>query len=244
MKAILLACKGITEECETLQDNTEVSDDDYDSIRDAKDILSDELTNLMSVAKQHASSASSSSTASIEERLKKLSYAVSDMVENIKLVTSHLGPSGDVKTPDTIKDTATLAFKSPKSDGPLPMDMTDLRYYLEDNTDDIAHTIQDLLQAMRNSATPPTALQKLLGTVQTIVDNIIYETKLTLSESGTSPNLRADCKVVLELLEDDREKLITMAKDVTKDRSVKQQIANSSYEIAKHAKELLSIIDD
>jgi predicted RND superfamily exporter protein len=236
MKCILIACKGITEECEILQDSPGLSDEDFDSIRDAKDILSESLTNLMTVTKEHASSNTLKNSDAIQEKLKKLSYSVSDMVELIRLVVSSKQMSA--KTPDTPK----LATKSKEvlnkrqsfidKEDPPPMDMTDLRYYLEDNTDDIAHAIQDLLQSMRNTSALPEDVKKLLLNVQTIVDNIIFETRLTLSEFTVNKSVKDECEQVLELLESDYEKLGQMAKDVN-DRNVKQQIANSSYEVAK-----------
>jgi hypothetical protein len=235
MKSILLACKGITEECEILQESPGITDDDFDSIRDAKDILSESLTNLMTVTKEHASSNNLQNSEVIQERLKKLSYSVSDMVELIRLVVSSKQVSPKSDTPKLATKSKEVLNKRQSlidNEDPPPMDMTDLRYYLEDNTDDIAHAIQDLLQSMRNTSASPEDLKKLLLNVQTIVDNIIFETRLTLSEFTVKKTVKDDCEEVLRLLESDYEKLGIMAKDVN-DRGVKQQIANSSYEVAK-----------
>ena len=107
---------------------------------------------------------------------------------------------------------------------------------MEDQTDDIAHTIQDLLQAMRQPSAEGNDMQRLINNVMNFVENIIFETRSTFDITpDLHPDMRADCDDILELLEDDRDKLLDMADQIitSKDRGIKQQIANCSYEIAK-----------
>ena len=130
MKSILLTCKGITEEGEKLEDLPSVSMDDKNSLRDTKDKLSDALTHLMGAAKQHASSGGSPASAStIEEELRLLSFAVSDLVEMIKIVKSK-GQSDAYSEPPTTADTmkdVNPNLEVPDNDNLPPMDMQDLR---------------------------------------------------------------------------------------------------------------------
>jgi chromosome segregation ATPase len=84
MKNILLNCKAITQQCEDLEDTSE--EDDRQNLREAKDQLSDKLRILMAAAKQHASGSSRKSR--LEDNLKDLNFAVSDLIEMMKIVRS------------------------------------------------------------------------------------------------------------------------------------------------------------
>ncbi|KAI8928418.1 hypothetical protein BC831DRAFT_503408 [Entophlyctis helioformis] len=128
-----------------------------------------------------------------------------------------------------------------------PMDIAELKLFVEEQTDVIAHTIQDLLQTMRDPAALGEDLQDLINEIINFVDNIVYETRGTFDATrNADPDMRADAEDVLLVMTDVRELLVDHSEDIMDNpanKTVKQKVANSSYEIAKHAKELLAILD-
>ena len=109
-----------------------------------------------------------------------------------------------------------------------------MQYYLEDQTDDIAHLIQNLLQSVRQNNGDSLDSRPLINSVTLHVDNIVYETKGTFDTTNNiSSDMRADCEDVLDLLEDSRDKLLDMADNISNDRAFKQETVNTFYEIVK-----------
>ena len=108
---------------------------------------------------------------------------------------------------------------------------------MEEQIDNIAHSIQDLLQAMKKPATTGEELSGLVNDISQCVDNIIYETQGTIDTApGLSNDLLNDADDVLAILGDIRNELLDLGDDIIDqpgDRQIKQKVANSSYEIAK-----------
>lgn len=100
---------------------------------------------------------------------------------------------------------------------------------------------------MLNTSVTGEKLSDLVNNIATCVDNIIYETQGTLDISpNMDQDVMADADDVVAILGDIRNELLDLGDDVVEspgDRGLKQKIANSSYEIAKHSKELLAILD-
>ncbi|KAH6559731.1 hypothetical protein BASA60_003246 [Batrachochytrium salamandrivorans] len=101
---------------------------------------------------------------------------------------------------------------------------------------------------MRSASTRGEDLHDLINEIVNFVDNIAYESRGTFdaSRGAMHPDMRADAEDVISTMIDSRERLLVLCDaimDNPGNKPVKQKVANSSYEIAKHAKELLAILD-
>jgi uncharacterized protein YcfL len=93
MKQVLLSCREATEECEAIEDDPEIPEEDKEALFDIKTNLSKYLTSLMKAAKDHASIKGSDKTEKqIEKELSKLSFCISDLYELIKIIDSGANP--------------------------------------------------------------------------------------------------------------------------------------------------------
>jgi hypothetical protein len=108
---------------------------------------------------------------------------------------------------------------------------------LEEQIDNIAHAIQDLLQEMKKPNPNADEISSLVNEISQFVDNIIYETQCTIDTApGLSNELLNDADDVLAILTDIRNELLDLGEDILdhpEDRQIKQKVANSSYEVAK-----------
>jgi methyl-accepting chemotaxis protein len=108
---------------------------------------------------------------------------------------------------------------------------------LEEQIDNIAHAIQDLLQEMKKPNPNADEISSLVNEISQFVDNIIYETQGTIDTApGLSNDLLNDADDVLAILTDIRNELLDLGEDILdhpEDRQIKQKVANSSYEVAK-----------
>eukprot|EP00842_Homolaphlyctis_polyrhiza_P002047 jgi/Hompol1/2843/HPOL_006188-RA len=129
-----------------------------------------------------------------------------------------------------------------------PMDMRELKAFLEEQTGVIALTIQDLLGAMKDTSATSDELQDLINEIINFVDNIVYETRGTFDVTRSlHPDIREDADNVLVIMAEVRETLLDLCDEVARDptsKSVKQKVASTSYAIAKRAKELLTILGE
>lgn len=87
----------------------------------------------------------------------------------------------------------------------------------------------------------------LVNSIATCIDNIIYETQGTMDTSpDVGKDLLDDSDDIMNILSDLRLELLDLGDDFVRapnDRAIKQKVANSSYDVAKQAKDLLSILD-
>jgi hypothetical protein len=89
MKNILLFCKKISQDCEGMEQDSTINDDDKDALHEAKSKLSGDLSKLMQATKEHASGSGASLFTKIEKELSRLSFCVSDILELIKIIESN-----------------------------------------------------------------------------------------------------------------------------------------------------------
>ena len=116
---------------------------------------------------------------------------------------------------------------------------------MEEETDEIAHTIQVLLQSMRLTSTSGYDLQRLIRQVTDRIDGVIFESDNTIRET-MDRGIVDEAMDTLSRLSLARDTMDSLADSVVEDSSnkaIKQKIANTSYEIAKHAKELLGFLE-
>jgi chromosome segregation ATPase len=234
MKSILLCCKQITKESETKEEDPNVNIEDREALMEVKQKLSESLTQVMQAAKEHTSGNNPKTAERIEQDLSTLSFCVSDLIELIKIVQSNASTLPRSNKRDTMRS----AFESNPTNEPLPpLPLNELRDYLEEQIDNIAHAIQDLLQVMKQSSTTANELSTLVNEISQYVDNIIYETQGTIDTApGISNETLNDCDDVLDILSNIRNELLDLGDDIVVqpgDRQLKQKVANSSYEIAK-----------
>ena len=125
------------------------------------------------------------------------------------------------------------------------MDVTDLRLFLEEETDDIAHTIQDMLKRMRVPGSSGTDLSRSIQKISEHMDRVLRESGPAFQASGDRA-LGQEASALLESLRGARDRLEGLGYDILEDpesKGVKQSIANTSYEIAKLVKGLLGLLE-
>jgi ABC-type transporter Mla subunit MlaD len=117
--------------------------------------------------------------------------------------------------------------------------------FLEEQTDDIAHTIQDLLQTMRSASSSGPELKHFIRKVNDRIDAVVEESRLTFSKHGDS-ELVMDANDLSDTLSRARSTMDGLVEDIMADssnKSVKQKIANTSYDIAKTVKEHQGLLE-
>jgi hypothetical protein len=86
MKAIVIACKNITEDTEAFENSSkDLQIDDRERLEDVKNRLSSALTNLMSAAKNHATSFETSPVSVLESAATNLTGTIVELVKLLKL---------------------------------------------------------------------------------------------------------------------------------------------------------------
>jgi DNA repair exonuclease SbcCD ATPase subunit len=86
MRSIVLACKTITEDCDSFETQNSLAPLDRDSIGKLKQQLSNSLTKLMQVAKECATTASDSSAKSLFESTCALTSVVVDLITSVNRI--------------------------------------------------------------------------------------------------------------------------------------------------------------
>jgi F420-0:gamma-glutamyl ligase len=98
---------------------------------------------------------------------------------------------------------------------------------------------------MRSSSTSGHELEKFIHVITDHIDVVIFESKGTFNQHGQR-DLAEEALDLLSSLSDTKNVLDSLGKKIANDssnKSVKQKIANTSYEIAKYAKDLLSLLE-
>ncbi|KAI8848661.1 hypothetical protein BC829DRAFT_443611 [Chytridium lagenaria] len=231
MKAIVIACKTITEDTETYED-------EKDNLESVKGRLSGALTGLMHAAKNHATNFGSSPVSLLESAASNLTATIVELVKIFKLK----GEEQDDYRQDERRytDVSDVNRKQPPA-----LDMYDLKHYLERQTDQIVQSIQTLLHSMRQSANGKEFQDIIIGITRT-VNEVIMESDRSIMDVA-SPDLRDRIKPVLDDLSAANQKLNDLGYAIVEQpqsKTLKQRIASSSYDIAKFVKELISIIGE
>jgi hypothetical protein len=131
--------------------------------------------------------------------------------------------------------------------------------YLEKETATIVSTIQTLLTALRSNS-DTRGISDASDNITKVVDQVIRQTRMTLAtpEAVNVPQaeeLRSQGEMVLEDLENSLEMLIEVRDQLEAEpelvqsnsadaKAIKQKMASASFDIAKYAKELVSLIED
>ncbi|KAK3846769.1 MAG: hypothetical protein J3R72DRAFT_433535 [Linnemannia gamsii] len=140
-----------------------------------------------------------------------------------------------------------------------PMDSQDLKIYLETQTGLIVSSIQILLRSLRSSSDSE-GISDASDDITKVVDQVIRQTRMTLAtpdlvSAPQASELRSQGEMVLEDLENSVDLLIEMKEQLEAEpdlahsssadaKALKQKMASASFDIAKYAKELVSLIED
>lgn len=110
---------------------------------------------------------------------------------------------------------------------------------MEQETDHIVSSIQSLLSILKASRLSEPDFDQSLDTITHIVTALVESCEQPLLDAGI------DCVDLIQSLEDNRDVLQSLGNQLKKEsanKSLKQQIASTSYEIAKHIKQLIELI--
>ncbi|KAF9913300.1 hypothetical protein EC991_000062 [Linnemannia zychae] len=140
-----------------------------------------------------------------------------------------------------------------------PMDSQDLKIYLETQTGLIVSSIQVLLRSLRSNSDSE-GISDASDDITKVVDQVIRQTRITLANpdlvsAPQASELRSQGEMVLEDLENSVDLLIEMKEQLEAEpdlahsspaeaKALKQKMASASFDIAKYAKELVSLIED
>lgn len=218
MKSVVLTVKAITEEAERLESQS-ADEDDLTDLENGRDRVSDSLSALLGIAKDQASR-TRGDVGIVEDGVRAVDDAIRDLVAVIKRVN----PSTQ-----TSDNTRTLTRRTS-----VALGVTDLKIFIEDQTDTIVTLIQTLVTSLKTS--PARETQDVIAQIQTAVDDILYESNRTtpMLDSDT----RAESEAILDVLDQSVKKLGVVGEELGRQsgaglKAVKQRIGNTSFEVAK-----------
>lgn len=266
MKAIVIACKNMTENIELFENSTsKLSMSEREQLGAIKNRISMALKSLMEAAKAHAAACTNSSASApgsmaakteheLKESLVYLSETISDILGKVHVndegsrasaqnTGTDLGNRLSVDGSDSRPQNSTF---SKGGDGVAVYDIDELKTFLEKQTDDIVHAIQILLQVMRSQTSNLSSdFIRTVHSITSIVDKLVEISTRTIDTPAAS-QFRAKGKNILDRLTFANRKLEELGQNITSmpnSKSLKQDLASASYDIAKHVKELISLIE-
>ncbi|TPX71731.1 hypothetical protein SpCBS45565_g00893 [Spizellomyces sp. 'palustris'] len=222
MKAIVIACKNITEDTETFEStSSSLTDSERDQLADTKNQLAGALNNLMNAAKVHATSLGSANVGVLDGAATQLTSTIVELVKCLRLK------------------------RGEERGRPESFEIDELKIFLEKQTDQIVQAIQTLLIAMRQTSTLTPDFSATVSGITSIVDNLVTVSQSTLSKPSAL-EFRSRGEGILSDLSAANIRLEELGKSMVSEpgsKSLKQRLASSSYEIAKYVKELISLIE-
>ncbi|KAJ3044724.1 component of the polarisome [Rhizophlyctis rosea] len=238
MKGIVIACKNITEDTEAFENSSEsLTPEERDQLSDTKNNLSAALTNLMTAAKNHATSYGAANIADLEGAASELTATIVGLVKMLRLKGGERGGDRGMG--------GEGGYEGGRKERPASYEIDELKVFLEKQTDSIVQAIQSLLYAMRQSTTFGQEFKDTVSGITTIVDNLVTVSRRTLSKPSAS-DFRTRGELILQDLAAANQKLEELGESMVsspQSKSLKQRLASSSYEIAKYVKELISLIE-
>ncbi|KAF9942117.1 component of the polarisome [Modicella reniformis] len=248
MKSVVIACKAVTEDLEDYEH--EMVDDD--SFAELKQELSSGLTQLMSAAKVH-SNAFNEDEEEFERTLLELENAAEAIVMDVVNIPKRSGGNNN-----NVKNSGHGGLEN--SSHTMDRDHDDeTLIYLEKETAVIVSTIQTLLTSLRSSSDTQ-GISDASDNITKVVDQVIRQTRMTLAtpeaiDVPQADELRSQGEMVLEDLENSLDLLIEVREQLEAEpelvqsssaeaKAVKQKMASASFDIAKYAKELVTLIED
>ncbi|KAF9275838.1 component of the polarisome, partial [Mortierella antarctica] len=265
MKAVVIACKAVTEDVEDFEHEAGPGED-VDAFAELKQEMSSGLTQLMTAAKVHSSAFNEDeeeferTLRDLENSADQLEAIVMDIVNVPKASNSSFRPINDNNSNNMgndsrphLDDHSDDELHKPslnhnnqtngsngRGDNDEPMDALDLKIYLETQTESIVSSIQNLLTSLRSSSDHEDILDAS-DHITKIVDQVIRMTRLTLGSPQASSvpqatELRNQGEMVLEDLENSLDLLIEMKEQL----EAEPELAHSSSADAKSVKQKLA----
>ncbi|KAI8056764.1 hypothetical protein BDF22DRAFT_740269 [Syncephalis plumigaleata] len=126
-------------------------------------------------------------------------------------------------------------------------DIEGLKVYLEQHTDEIVQAIHSLLALIRAPRADAQELSEAVLSIRTTVDDVIGASRRTFN-SPNGNSFRMEGEQVLTNLDQSNRRLYELKEsyplDGPADKSSKQALAGAAFEIAKHTKELVALVED
>ncbi|KAF9975956.1 component of the polarisome [Actinomortierella ambigua] len=266
MKSVVVACKVITEDVEDYEHVTGMRD----TFVGLKQELSSGLTQLMAAAKAHSGSFEADedeferTLSALETAGDQLEAIVMDMVQVPRLngksdkpQQPNNGSSGYRNQYDDDRENDSESYDDIR-------DPQDLKMYLEKQTGHIVSSIQDMLRRLQSKSDVDEICQRTEKILEE-ADSLVRTTRDAMNNSNlmsypTVVELRSQGDLVLEDLENAAEDLSVIKTRLEREpelaavhagedanpefMAIKQQMGKASFDIAKFAKELVTLIDD
>jgi hypothetical protein len=218
MKSVVLCCKKIIESVEDIERAIPVDSKKQAQLDSYKERLSDYLTNLMALSKENATKdLATRRQITMQAPLNELDSVVAKIVSLVGELES--APSGEPMKPEELK---------------VP-NLT--QEFLELQTSQVVNAIQRLLDLMRRNDTFD--MGGVVSEITLIVGQVVdfgYESFITYS---------ADPSAAIDAIEKLSDASIKLEKHSMMEPTpaMRKGLASFSYEIAKHIKELISLLE-
>ncbi|KAJ3272744.1 component of the polarisome [Terramyces sp. JEL0728] len=223
MKNILLTCQKISKECDDKEDDPSLSSKEKDAVYNTKSKMSARLSGLMAVTKEYTTKGDAGVTKRLDAELHELDKCLLQVIDLLK----------EIKNSNRKRSTVR---KSEANNEPPPMELTESLDYLQDEIDDMALNIKDLVGAMK-SLSSQSNLVDLVNSVYNNIDNIIYETQGTLDiTTDLTEDIIRRADTVLDTMFDVKEELGALAEGLernTADKHIKQKLTNATIDAGK-----------
>ncbi|KAF9313625.1 hypothetical protein BG003_005006 [Podila horticola] len=268
MKAVVIACKAVTEDVEDYEHDAG-SGEDVDAFAELKQEMSSGLTQLMTAAKVHSSAFNEDeeeferTLRDLENSADQLEAIVMDIVNVSKASNSSFRPIKDNNSSNVGNDsrrhhddhlddephrpslnhnnqTNGSNGSNGRGDNDEPMDALDLKIYLETQTESIVSSIQNLLTSLRSSSDHEDILDAS-DHITKIVDQVIRMTRLTLgSPQASSAPQATELRNQGEMVLEDLENSLDLLIEMKEQLEAEPELAHSSSADAKSVKQKLA----
>ncbi|KAJ3256268.1 hypothetical protein HK103_005631 [Boothiomyces macroporosus] len=223
MKNILLTCQKISKECDEKEDDPLLSSKEKDAVYNTKSKMSASLSSLMTVTKEYTAKGDQSAAQRLDAELHDLDRCLVQVINLLKEIKNNTRKRSTVR-------------KSEANNEPPPMELTELLDYLQDEADDMALNIKDLLLLMKNSNDLNGSIN-LVNSVYNNLDNIIYETQGTLDiTTDIMEDAIRKADSMLDIMFDVKEELGDLAARIERnnvDKNMKQKLTNATIDAGK-----------
>ncbi|KAG0333843.1 component of the polarisome, partial [Podila horticola] len=268
MKAVVIACKAVTEDVEDYEHDAG-SGEDVDAFAELKQEMSSGLTQLMTAAKVHSSAFNEDeeeferTLRDLENSADQLEAIVMDIVNVSKASNSSFRPIKDNNSSNVGNDsrrhhddhlddephrpslnhnnqTNGSNGSNGRGDNDEPMDALDLKIYLETQTESIVSSIQNLLTSLRSSSDHEDILDAS-DHITKIVDQVIRMTRLTLgSPQASSAPQATELRNQGDMVLEDLENSLDLLIEMKEQLEAEPELAHSSSADAKSVKQKLA----
>ncbi|KAI8895718.1 hypothetical protein BC833DRAFT_622762 [Globomyces pollinis-pini] len=235
MKAIVMACKSITEDCEKYEATANLTSQQRSKVSNCKSQLSTALTSQMLAAKAAATESSKEILEDLKSATGELTTVVIDLITTVNSYAEQLNSQNQPQTA-TPMNSQTKQVSS--------KELSDLKSFLEKQTDSIVQAIQSLLFILRQNGPIGQDFTNSVNGISRIVESLIQVISPTIQNAN--PTIQNEGNDILTRLDSATQSLYELGEKIKQNptsKPLKQQIASGSYEIAKFVKQLISLVE-